>query len=145
MVARRALRLSRLRGQPAWVVLEGDLRRTRTNMAETIFGKIIRGEVPAEKRYEDDEMIAIADIHPAAPLHLLIIPKKPIVSMADAQVEDAALLGRMLLRAAALAREEGVEVSGYRLLFNVNDDGGQTVPHLHLHLLGGRGMKWPPG
>ncbi|PJB39776.1 MAG: histidine triad nucleotide-binding protein [Deltaproteobacteria bacterium CG_4_9_14_3_um_filter_63_12] len=114
-------------------------------MADTIFAKIIRGEIPAQKVFEDDAMIAIRDVAPAAPTHILVLPKKPLVNIADADESDALLLGSMLLRAAAIARDEGFSESGYRLVFNINKDGGQSVPHLHLHVLAGRSLGWPPG
>lgn len=114
-------------------------------MSDTIFAKIIRGEIPTQKVFEDDHMIAIRDVAPAAPTHILVIPKKPIVNIDEAEEEDALLLGSMLLRARAIAREEGFADSGYRLVFNCNRDGGQSVDHLHLHILGGRAMGWPPG
>jgi histidine triad (HIT) family protein len=113
--------------------------------SKTIFARIIEGEIPAARVYEDEEMIAIRDVNPAAPTHILLIPKKPIINIDDAGAEDAPLLGRMLLRAAQLAREAGFAQDGYRLVFNTNRDGGQSVYHLHLHLLGGRAMGWPPG
>jgi histidine triad (HIT) family protein len=115
------------------------------NQPKTIFARIIDGEIPSERVYEDAEMIAIRDVHPVAPTHILIIPKKPIVHIDDAQPEDAPLLGRMLLRAAQIAREAGFAQNGYRLVFNTNRDGGQSVYHLHLHLIAGRAMGWPPG
>jgi len=114
-------------------------------MADTVFAKIMRGDIPADIVYEDGEMIAIRDINPAAPTHILVIPRKPIVNMDDAGSDDADLLGRLQLRAAQIARDEGIADDGYRLVFNVNKDGGQSVDHLHLHILGGRKMSWPPG
>ena len=114
-------------------------------MADTIFAKIIRGEIPAQKVFEDDAMIAIRDVAPAAPTHILVLPKKPLVNIADADESDALLLGSMLLRAAAIARDEGFSESGFRLVININEDGGQSVPHLHLHVLAGRSLGWPPG
>jgi histidine triad (HIT) family protein len=112
---------------------------------KTIFARIIDGEIPSERVHEDDDMIAIRDVHPVAPTHILIIPKKPIVNIDDAAPEDALLLGRMLLRAAQITREAGFAKNGYRLVFNTNQDGGQSVYHLHLHLIAGRAMGWPPG
>lgn len=112
---------------------------------DTIFGKIIRKEIPAAIVYEDEYVLAFRDIAPVAPLHILVIPKKPIRNIASATEEDQSLLGRMLLVAAEIARREGLAQSGYRVVTNIGDDGGQTVFHLHLHLLGGRKLEWPPG
>ncbi len=111
----------------------------------TIFAKIIAGEIPAEKLYEDDHVVAFRDINPQAPVHVLVVPRKPLVSVAHADAEDAELLGRLLLAAAQVARELGLEPGGYRLVTNIGDQGGQSVYHLHVHLLGGRQMSWPPG
>lgn len=111
----------------------------------TIFGKIIRGELPAQKVYEDDEVIAFRDINPAAPTHILIIPRKYVVNLLDAQPEDAALLGHMLLVAARVAKEQGLAEDGFRLAINNGEGVGQTVFHLHMHVLGGRDFSWPPG
>ena len=114
-------------------------------MGDTIFGKIIRREIPADIVYEDDEMLAFRDLNAQAPLHVLFIPKKPIASLDAATADDAALLGRLLLAAAAYARREGHAEDGYRTVINCNTHGGQTVYHLHVHLLAGRPMSWPPG
>lgn len=115
-------------------------------MAEdTIFGKIIRKEIPADIVYEDDEMLAFRDISPQAPIHILLIPKKPIPKIADATPEDQALLGAMILRANKIAEGEGILESGFRLVINNGEKAGQTVFHLHLHIMGGRQMTWPPG
>lgn len=108
---------------------------------DTIFGKIIRGEIPADVVYEDDDVLAFRDVNPQAPVHVLIIPKtKEIPTLNDAGVEDQALLGHMMLTASKLAGELGIAESGYRLIMNCNAEGGQTVYHLHLHLVGGRQM-----
>ena len=109
----------------------------------TIFQKIIDREIPATIVYEDDAVLAFEDIAPQAPVHLLIIPKKPIASMNKAQAEDAELLGKVLLVAAQLAREQGIAEQGYRLINNCNEYGGQTVYHLHFHLMGGKRLGWP--
>ena len=109
----------------------------------TIFQKIIDREIPATIVYEDDSVLAFEDIAPQAPVHLLIIPKKPIASMNKAQEEDAELLGKVLLVAAQLAREKGIAEQGYRLINNCNEYGGQTVYHLHFHLMGGKRLGWP--
>ena len=111
----------------------------------TVFARIIAGEIPADKVYEDDRCVAFRDIDPKAPVHVLVVPRKPLVSVADAGEEDAELLGHLLLVAARVAREQGLEERGYRLVTNVGVDGGQTVGHLHIHVLGGRSMGWPPG
>jgi histidine triad (HIT) family protein len=113
-------------------------------MSETIFSKIIRKEIPADIVYEDDLVLAFRDVQPQAPVHILVIPKKPIESIAAATPEDAALLGHLLLTIKRVAAQEGLE-RGYRVVINTGEDGGQTVFHLHLHLLGKRSMTWPPG
>ncbi|MCX7592483.1 MAG: histidine triad nucleotide-binding protein [Fischerella sp.] len=111
---------------------------------ETIFSKIIRREIPANIVYEDDLAIAFTDINPQAPVHILVIPKKPIPKLTDAESEDSELLGHLLLTAKRVAEKAGL-TNGYRLVINTGPDGGQTVYHLHLHILGGRQMTWPPG
>jgi histidine triad (HIT) family protein len=111
---------------------------------ETIFSKIIRREIPANIIYEDDLALAFTDINPQAPVHILVIPKKPIPKLADAESEDSTLLGHLLLTAKRVAEQAGL-TNGYRLVINTGPDGGQTVYHLHLHILGGRYMTWPPG
>jgi histidine triad (HIT) family protein len=113
-------------------------------MAEDcLFCKIVRGEIPAKLVYEDDDCIAFRDIDPKAPVHVLIVPRAHVASLNDAT--DATLVGRLGVVAAGIARQEGIAESGYRTVFNTNRDAGQTVFHLHLHLLGGRSMAWPPG
>ena len=111
---------------------------------DTIFGKIIRLEIPANIVYEDDLALAFTDVNPQAPVHILVIPKKPIVKLADAESQDQALLGHLLLTAQRVAAEAGLN-NGYRVVINNGADGGQSVYHLHLHILGGRQMAWPPG
>lgn len=111
----------------------------------TIFQRIIDGEIPADKVYEDDEVLAFRDINAQAPTHVLVIPKRPIVSMATATDADQVLIGKLMMVAAQVARAEGLEADGYRLVTNIGTDGGQSVFHLHIHLLGGRQMTWPPG
>lgn len=111
----------------------------------TIFQKIINKEIPADIVYEDEVSLAFRDIQPQAPLHILIIPKKPIVNVADAKSEDKEILGHLLLVAAEIARQEGVSEDGYRLVTNINEWGGQSVYHLHIHLLAKRRLSWPPG
>jgi histidine triad (HIT) family protein len=114
-------------------------------MADCLFCKIIAGEIPGTFVHHDDEVIAIRDINPQAPLHLLIIPRKHIASLNDLTPDDDALVGSMLRRAAALAKAHGYEQRGYRAVFNTNREAGQSVFHIHLHLLAGRGLAWPPG
>jgi histidine triad (HIT) family protein len=111
----------------------------------TIFQKIIDGEIPADKVYEDADVLAFRDIQPQAPHHVLVIPKKPIVSMAEACPEDDALIGKLMRVGAQIARDAGLEADGYRLVTNIGQHGGQSVFHLHIHVLGGRQMSWPPG
>lgn len=113
-------------------------------LPNNIFLKIINKEIPAKIIHEDDLCLAFHDISPQAPVHVLIIPKKVIRTHADLTAEDAPLLGHINLVAARLAKELGLE-AGYRLTMNCNDAGGQTVPHIHMHLLGGREFTWPPG
>lgn len=110
-----------------------------------LFCKIIEKEIPADILSEDSEIIAFRDIKPQAPSHILIIPKQHIATINDTDSKDEQLLGRMVLTAKKLAHTEGLSDYGYRLLFNVNPGGGQEVYHIHLHLLGGRQMTWPPG
>lgn len=112
---------------------------------DCLFCKIAGGAIPATVVFEDNELMAFRDLHPQAPTHVLIIPKQHIATINDATDENQALLGKMILRAKQLAQAEGFSDSGYRLVFNVNPHGGQTVFHIHLHLLGGRSMTWPPG
>ncbi len=110
----------------------------------TIFKKIIDKEIPAKIVYEDDRCLAFEDIAPQAPTHVLVIPKKEIPSLAHATAEDEALLGHLMLVAAKVAQERGLD-GGFRVVTNAGPDGGQTVDHLHLHVLGGRKLTWPPG
>ncbi len=112
--------------------------------ADTIFGRIIRREIPARIEHEDDLCLAFHDVAPQAPVHLLVIPKQPIPSLAEVSEADAPLLGHLVAVAALLARKLGL-ADGYRLVVNCGRDGGQTVHHLHVHLLGGRPLGWPPG
>ncbi|MBX3434560.1 MAG: histidine triad nucleotide-binding protein [Pirellulales bacterium] len=111
----------------------------------TIFQRIIDREIPARIVYEDDDCLAFHDVSPQAPVHVLIIPKRPIASLAAATDADAELLGRLTLAIRDIARELGLAETGYRVVANTGADGGQTVDHLHFHLLGGRAMTWPPG
>jgi histidine triad (HIT) family protein len=114
-------------------------------MSETIFSKIIRKEIPADIVFEDDDILAFRDINPQAPHHILLIPKKEIATINDVESDDAELIGKIIIRAKLIAKELGFAEDGYRLVFNCNKHGGQDVYHIHLHLLGGRQMKWPPG
>lgn len=112
--------------------------------ADCLFCKIVAGNIPAKRVYEDELCLSFADIHPQAPTHLLIVPKEHIASTAHAEEKHAALLGHLVAKAAEVARGAGLH-RGYRIVINTGADGGQTVDHLHLHLLGGRPMNWPPG
>ena len=114
-------------------------------MNKTLFEKIIAREIPATIVYEDDLVLAFRDIKPQAPVHVLIVPKKPIPRMAEAGPEDHKILGHLLLKAAEVAEKLGLKTSGYRLVFNNGPNAGEAVPHLHCHILGGRAMSWPPG
>ncbi len=111
----------------------------------TIFTKIINKEIPADIVYEDDICLAFKDINAQAPVHLLVIPKKEIESMATVKESDKEILGHLMLKASQIAEEQGLSESGYRLVANTNGDGGQSVYHLHIHILGGRKLTWPPG
>ena len=111
----------------------------------TLFTKIIKREIPAKIVYENDHVLAFEDIHPQAPHHVLIIPKIEIPTLNDLNRENAGYIAEMALAAKEIATNLGVAEKGYRLVINCNDHGGQTVFHLHMHLLGGRGMQWPPG
>lgn len=113
-------------------------------MSKTLFQKICDGEIPASIVYQDETVVAFRDINPQAPTHVLLVPRKPIVRIGEATPADQAVLGHLLLKAAEVARLLGLE-NGYRLVFNNGADGGEAVPHLHCHLLGGRRLAWPPG
>jgi len=114
-------------------------------MIDCLFCKILKGEIPAKIIYEDDRLLAFSDINPQAPLHALIVPKRHIASLNDLTPEDDALVGEMVRRAAAIALQHGYAERGFRTVFNTNAEAGQTVFHIHLHLLAGRGLSWPPG
>ncbi|MEO7066208.1 MAG: histidine triad nucleotide-binding protein [Rhodanobacter sp.] len=114
-------------------------------MSDTIFSKIVRHEIPADIVYENDDVLAFRDVNPQAPVHVLFIPKRPIATLNDAVASDAELLGKLLLATAEYAKQEGFAEQGYRTVINCNEDGGQTVYHLHVHLLAGRRLTWPPG
>lgn len=111
---------------------------------ECLFCRIVRGELPAKVMSENDEAMALRDVNPQAPVHFLVIPKAHIRHLTDA-AGDPGLIGRLLAFAAQLAQQEGIDGSGYRAVINTNMDGGQSVYHLHIHVLGGRALKWPPG
>jgi histidine triad (HIT) family protein len=111
---------------------------------KTLFEKIAAREIPAQIVFEDDLVLAFRDIHPQAPTHVLIVPKKPIPRIAEATADDQKLLGHLLLKAAEVAKQLHLQ-NGYRLVINNGADGGETVPHLHVHILGGRHLTWPPG
>jgi histidine triad (HIT) family protein len=114
-------------------------------MSDCIFCKIITGEIPCKKIFEDGEILAFHDANPAAPVHFLVIPRKHIKSLMDIEADDAALAGRLLDKAQVLAKQLDCEENGARFVINAKADGGQTVDHLHIHVLGGRALSWPPG
>ena len=114
-------------------------------MPDTLFGKIIRREIPADIVYEDEDFLAFRDINPQAPVHVLFIPKRAIATLNDAADSDAVLLGKLTMAAVRWAKAQGLADDGYRIVMNCNRNGGQTVFHIHLHLLAGRQMHWPPG
>ena len=114
-------------------------------MSKNLFEKIIAREIPATIVYEDDQVLAFRDIKPQAPVHVLVIPKKPITRIAEAAPEDHQVLGHLLLKAAHVAEQLGLKQNGYRLVFNNGPDAGEAVPHLHCHVIGGRPLGWPPG
>jgi histidine triad (HIT) family protein len=113
--------------------------------ADCLFCKIVAGEIPASIVYQDDRLVAFNDINPQAPLHALVVPRRHIASLNVMSADDDALVGEMVRRAAAIAREQGYADGGFRTVFNTNADAGQTVFHIHLHLLAGRRFSWPPG
>jgi histidine triad (HIT) family protein len=114
-------------------------------MTDCLFCKIVAREIPGSIVYEDDHVLAFNDINPQAPTHVLLVPKRHIASLDDLTPGDDQIVGELARRAAAIARDRGISPGGYRTVFNTNRDAGQTVFHIHLHLLGGRPMKWPPG
>jgi histidine triad (HIT) family protein len=111
----------------------------------TLFEKICQGEIPADIVYQDDRCVCFRDIAPQAPTHLLLVPRKPIPRIGEATSDDQELLGHMLLQVSHIARSVGISESGFRVVMNNGHDGGEAVPHLHIHILGGRAMSWPPG
>lgn len=114
-------------------------------MEKTLFQKIADKEIPADIIYEDGLCVAFRDVAPVAPVHVLLVPRKPIPDIASAGPDDAALLAHLLLKVGDIARAEGLAEGGFRTVINTGADGGQTVPHLHIHILGGRSLQWPPG
>jgi histidine triad (HIT) family protein len=114
-------------------------------MADCLFCKIVTHEIPASIVYEDDRVLAFGDLNPQAPTHVLVVPKRHIGSLNELAPEDDGIVGELVRRAAVIAEARGIAASGYRTVFNTNRDAGQTVFHIHLHLLGGRSMHWPPG
>jgi len=114
-------------------------------MSKNVFQKIIEREIPAAVVYEDDQVLAFKDVNPQAPVHVLIVPKKAIARISEIKPEDHQLAGHLLLKAASVAAQLGLDKSGYRLVINNGPDGGESVPHLHCHIMGGRKMAWPPG
>lgn len=114
-------------------------------MGDCIFCKIVQGQIPSQRLYDDGRILAIRDTNPQAPVHLLLMPTKHIASVLEVAEADGSLVGRIALVAVQLARQEGLAERGFRLLTNAGPEGGQTVAHLHFHLLGGRQMGWPPG
>ena len=113
--------------------------------ADCLFCRIARREIPAAVVYEDDRVLAFNDINPQGPTHVLIIPKQHIPTLNDLTPDNDAIIGDIVRRAAAIAKERGIDAGGFRVVFNTNRDAGQTVFHVHLHLIGGRGLGWPPG
>ncbi|GFX51549.1 histidine triad nucleotide-binding protein 1 [Trichonephila clavipes] len=111
---------------------------------DTIFGKIVRGEIPTTFIHEDDKCVAFQDVNPQAPVHILVVPRKPIVQLSAAEEGDAELIGHLLLVAKKVAKEKGL-ANGFRIVINDGPEGGQSVYHLHVHVLGGRSLRWPPG
>jgi histidine triad (HIT) family protein len=114
-------------------------------MSDCLFCRIIAGEIPGQFVYQDDELVVLEDINPQAPLHVLVIPRQHIPTLNDLEPGDDALVGSLFRRAAALAKQHGYSDRGYRTVFNCNREAGQSVFHIHLHLLAGRGLTWPPG
>jgi len=114
-------------------------------MADCLFCKIINREIPASIVYEDERILAFNDINPQAPTHVLVVPKAHIATLNDVSSQDDQIVGELVRRAAAIAKTRGISAGGFRTVFNTNREAGQTVFHIHLHLLGGRAMEWPPG
>ncbi len=121
------------------------IRLWKVDMSDCLFCKIVSGEISCDKLYENDKLVAFRDIEPKAPTHILVIPKKHIRSINELEISDQNLAGEILLAAKEIASIENIESSGYRTIFNTNSDGGQTVYHIHMHVMGGRQLHWPPG
>ncbi|XP_044738395.1 histidine triad nucleotide-binding protein 1-like [Chrysoperla carnea] len=121
------------------------LAQTAKAGGDTIFGKILRKEIPCEFLYEDEQCVAFKDVNPQAPVHILVIPRKPISQLSKSTDEDEAVLGHLLVAARKVAKQVGIDETGYRLVINDGKNGAQSVFHLHIHILGGRQMQWPPG
>lgn len=121
------------------------IRLWKVDMSDCLFCKIVSGEISCDKLYENDKLVAFRDIDPKAPTHILVIPKKHIRSINELEISDQNLAGEILLAAKEIASIENIESSGYRTIFNTNSDGGQTVYHIHMHVMGGRQLHWPPG
>ncbi|XP_063835809.1 adenosine 5'-monophosphoramidase HINT1 [Ostrinia nubilalis] len=124
---------------------EVELAQSAAPGGDTIFGKILRKEIPAKFVYEDEQCVAFHDVNPQAPTHILVIPRKPIAQLSKADDEDEQLLGHLMIAARKVAAQEGLDKSGFRLVINDGKHGAQSVYHLHLHILGGRQLEWPPG
>ncbi|XP_050359139.1 adenosine 5'-monophosphoramidase HINT1-like [Nymphalis io] len=124
---------------------EVELAQSASVGGDTIFGKILRKEIPAKFVYEDDQCVAFNDVNPQAPTHILVIPRKPISQLSKAEDDDEQLLGHLLIVARKVAAQQGLDKSGFRLVINDGKNGAQSVYHLHIHILGGRQMQWPPG
>ena len=122
------------------MLLKGEI-----TLNDCLFCKIVKGDIPSSKVYEDDKVYAFRDIEPQAPVHILIIPKEHIASANELTEENASVVGHIFAVAAKIAKEEGIADGGYRIVNNCGEDGGQTVGHLHFHMLGGRSLQWPPG
>jgi histidine triad (HIT) family protein len=120
-------------------------RRIESTMSDCLFCRIVRRESPASIVYEDERVLAFNDINPQAPTHVLLVPKRHIGSLNELNEDDDTIVGELVRRAADIARTRGISERGFRVVFNTNRDAGQSVFHIHLHLLGGRGMRWPPG
>lgn len=114
-------------------------------MDNCVFCKIVKGEIPSNKVYEDDKILSFKDLNPEAPVHVLIIPKKHISSLSEVNDEDAEIIAHIFKTVPKLVKELGIDEGGYRIISNCGEDGGQSVPHVHFHLLGGRSLNWPPG
>ena len=114
-------------------------------MADCIFCQIVEGTIPSTRLYEDEACVAFEDLNPQAPVHALVIPKRHIVSLADVQEKDKPVLGQIMLACSTIAREKGLDANGYRVVTNIGQEAGQSVFHLHFHVLGGRSFQWPPG